>query len=510
MGSSAAEACELAAEIGLVLDPWERLVLDGILAEDRNGDWLTFENAVVVARQNGKGAILEVRELAGLFLFGEQMIIHSAHETKTSKEAFRRMETYIRSSPALFARVGEEGFKRSNEEVSITLRETGARIRYLTRSTSAGRGFSADLLVLDESYNLPADVLAAILPVLSARSNAQVIYASSAGRSTSHVLWALRKRALTGTDPSLFYAEWTAEAPRLVEDGKVEVDPVDPEDRAAWLASNPSIGVKRNDHSGLTLERIENEYRAMASMPEEFAIERLGVWEPIPDDVQTKDAKMDPEVWKSCAILVPPELQAGHLALAFDVTLDAEWATIVACYGSMSHPFVDIIEHQRHVGWLGDRLADLVQKWQPVGVACNGVGPAAAQVGPVMLAFDDLGVDRRLLHPMTASEYKRGCEGFLVDVNEGRLQWAEGQEPMLAAGLDAVERRVGESWLWGSGQATVPLSPLVGATMSRQMRIIADQQSTPGVYGGDPDREQDILDEIAREEQRAFEAISGA
>jgi hypothetical protein len=46
---------------------------------------------VIVSRQNGKGAILEARELAGLFQFGEELILHSAHEYRTAMEAFRRI-----------------------------------------------------------------------------------------------------------------------------------------------------------------------------------------------------------------------------------------------------------------------------------------------------------------------------------------------------------------------------------------------------------------------------------
>jgi hypothetical protein len=42
-------------------------------------------------RQNGKDAILEARELAGLFLLGERLLIHSAHQFDTSLEHFRRL-----------------------------------------------------------------------------------------------------------------------------------------------------------------------------------------------------------------------------------------------------------------------------------------------------------------------------------------------------------------------------------------------------------------------------------
>ena len=62
--------------------------------ERADGKWAAFETALIVPRQNGKGSILEARELAGLFLFGEQLILHSAHEFKTAQEAFRRVLAY--------------------------------------------------------------------------------------------------------------------------------------------------------------------------------------------------------------------------------------------------------------------------------------------------------------------------------------------------------------------------------------------------------------------------------
>jgi phage terminase large subunit-like protein len=73
------------------LDPWQEFVLAHALGERADGKWAAFEVGVMVSRQNGKGAILEARELAGLFLLGERLIIHSAHQFDTSLEAFRRL-----------------------------------------------------------------------------------------------------------------------------------------------------------------------------------------------------------------------------------------------------------------------------------------------------------------------------------------------------------------------------------------------------------------------------------
>ena len=83
VSSAGAEAVELAALAGLFLDPWQELVLQSALSERADGKWAALEVGLVVPRQNGKGSILEARELAGMFLLGEELILHSAHVFKT-------------------------------------------------------------------------------------------------------------------------------------------------------------------------------------------------------------------------------------------------------------------------------------------------------------------------------------------------------------------------------------------------------------------------------------------
>jgi hypothetical protein len=74
------DALELAESAGLVLDDWEAWVLVNSMATMPGGRWSSFEVGLLVPRQNGKNAILEARELAGLFLLDELLLIHTAHE----------------------------------------------------------------------------------------------------------------------------------------------------------------------------------------------------------------------------------------------------------------------------------------------------------------------------------------------------------------------------------------------------------------------------------------------
>src|SRR5499427_4923258 len=88
--SAGQEAIELAQLAGLYLDPWEALVLEHALGEGDDGRWAAAEVGLCVPRQNGKNAVLEARELAGLFLLDEHLTIHSAQHFKTAKEHFLR------------------------------------------------------------------------------------------------------------------------------------------------------------------------------------------------------------------------------------------------------------------------------------------------------------------------------------------------------------------------------------------------------------------------------------
>jgi len=178
LSSSGQEAVELAALAGLTLDPWQQHVLDVGLREREGGNWAAFEVAVNVPRQNGKGGIIEARELAGLFLLGEKLILHSAHEFKTSIVAFRRIEQLIMGCPDLRKRVLR--VRRTTGEEAIEL-VTGQILRFLARSGGSGRGFTGDCNVLDEAMILGDDAMGALMPTMSAVPNPQIWYLGSAG-----------------------------------------------------------------------------------------------------------------------------------------------------------------------------------------------------------------------------------------------------------------------------------------------------------------------------------------
>lgn len=195
------KAVWLALSAGLLLDDWQEELLRRSL-ESNGEQWTHFEVGCIAPRQNGKNVVIEARELAGLFLDDEcELIIHSAHEFATSLEASRRLLYLIESTPELDRQVARVSRSHGDEGIEL---DDGSRIRFRTRTKGGGRGFSSDLLVLDEAMELPESAYGALLPTLSARPNPQIWYTGSAVDQTIHPhgvrqAW---ERTRTPTQPS--------------------------------------------------------------------------------------------------------------------------------------------------------------------------------------------------------------------------------------------------------------------------------------------------------------------
>ncbi len=443
--SAGAEAVDLSAMAGLFLDPWQAFVLEHSLAERPDGKWAAFEVGVCVPRQNGKGAILEARELAGLFLLGEPLIIHSAHQFDTSLEAFRRLLGLIEETPELSRRI--KRVSRSHGEEGITL-TNGQRVRFRTRTKGGGRGFSCSCLILDEAMILPDSSHGALLPTLSAQPNPQVWYTGSAVDQLVHqdgVVWArVRERGIAGDDPSLAYFEWSAmDAP-----DPSHLAPEVTVDRDAWATANPGLGIR------ILPEHVEHERRSMD--PRGFAVERLGVgdW---PSTDPYGDSVIDLAQWRlltdgASAMLDP-------VCFAFDVTPERASSSIAAAglrRDGLIH--VEVIDRRPGTGWLADRVAELCQRHEPSAVLCDSASPAASLVEEMKAA----GVNVR---PLPATENVKAC-GHLYDLVEQTRLRHRGTDDLESAILGAARRPLVDAWAWSRKSSRVDISPLVAVTLA--------------------------------------------
>lgn len=429
--SAGREALDLARSVGLWLDPWQAFVLEHALGERRDGKWSAFEVALVVSRQNGKGAVLEARELAGLFLFGEQLILHSAHEFKTAQEAFRRVLAWVEGRDHLRKRVKRVRTSHGEEGIELT---TGARLRFVARSTGSGRGFSGDCVILDEAYNLGGDAMAALLPTLSARQNPQLWYASSAGMESSEQLLRVHERGVAGESPRLAYFEWSAD-PSLPLDS-----------REAWAQSNPALGIRISE------EFVEAERAALGDW--EFSRERLGYW-PESGGVHV----IDPAVWAGLAD--PGSQPVGGVVFGAAANPEHTRASIAVVGGRADGAYhLEVIDTRDGSAWVPGRLAELVERWvPPVGPLVDPAGPGGAW----LTALAELRVEPVLV---TGREMAQACGAFYDGAVERRDVRHLNQAPLNAALLGAKQRPMGDVWVWHRRDSGVDISPVEAGSLA--------------------------------------------
>lgn len=472
--AAATEAIELANAYGVAdgwpLDESQEFTLRAGMGLRRDGSWAAATVGDFEPRQNGKNDSCAARELAGLILFGEQLIIHTAHEFPTANESFLRLVSVFENWDDLRSKV--DRIRYANGEQGIELL-SGQRLKYRARTGGSGRGFAkADLVVYDEAQHLQAEHVAASGPAKLANRNSQSWYMGSGGLSTSLNAWRMRMRALAGMsrrplrDPGtagrFAYVEHTAEQVSLDENGAfVSIHP-DVLDRVAWALANAPYGIRITD------EKLFDLYGELG--PALFGRECLCLWDPLPIDTSVKPVKVPADKWLATGTSKRVPVKPGEVTLAFDVEKDGQRSSIGIGAGSLLSPYVEEIDNNAGVGWLPARLVELVNTWDPIAVGCNGAGPAGGQVGPVLAAFSEAGIDANLLHQLNALEYKQACGGFYTDVIEGRLKRpAKGQGPLDVAVADATERPLGDAWAWERRNLTVPIASLVAVTIARAL-----------------------------------------
>lgn len=451
---------ELAASAGLVLEPHQVHVLEGALGERPDGRWAAFEVGVVEPRQNGKGGIITARELAGLYLFGEELQTHTAHRFDTCLEGFRRIRDYIEGTPDLSRRVRK--ITEAHGQESIELFNPTQRLIFKARSKGSGRGFSGDAVYLDEAFWLLD--LGAMLPTMSARPNPQLWYLSSAPlpRVESDVLRRLCRRGRDGaqrrTRPRrLAYFEWSATVAETAsrqewEDAVGEIL----DDRDAWAAANPGIGYR------ITEEFIQSEREAMTD--DDFARERLGLY---PEVVEVVEAAIDEADWRACA--APRSKVADPVTFAFEVSVDRRWAVIASAgQSSMRGLHVELVDNRRQTGWVVDRLIELRDRHRPAAILCNPSGPAGGLLPEcerkgLMVGMPDPAKPGKV-RAVTGRDHIQACAGAYDAVTEHRWRHLDQAALNMAVGA-AVKRPVGDAWVFDR-DATTDISPLLAVALA--------------------------------------------
>jgi hypothetical protein len=391
--------------LGVKLLPWQSHVLrEGLV--HRDGRWSSRTVGVMVGRQNGKTLLAAVRALAGMALWGEDVLAASQNRD-VALDAWR-----LALELAVDAGLEPTEVRRANGMESFRL----GRQRYkVVSSTAGGRGLTGQLIIIDECREMRHwQGWAALEKTRRAQSSSQVWAISSEGDEGSVVLASLaeqgRSAARTGAATDAAWLEWSA-APEAAR-----------HDPRAWAAANPALGHLIEPHV-LASEAVHDD-------PEVFEAEVLC------RRVATLRPWISTGAWEACAdrYATVPDGATG-VVFALDAGPELRHASLAAAWkrpdGRTHVEVVQAFAAAPVLGEAAERLVELVERWRPERVV---VMARSASEAASLRALEGLGVP---LDGQSGADLVRAANAFHEAVQARTLVHAG--DPLVAAHVAAVQ-----------------------------------------------------------------------
>jgi hypothetical protein len=429
-GSDGPDAVEFATTLGYELDDFQVWCICGILSTNETARLCVTIALLIMPRQNGKNVILEVIELYCFFVLGWFAILHTAHLDDTTTAHMERLQSVIEADEELNA---ISKFYTGSGKNRLKRLDTGAEIRFMTRTKKRGRGRSPRLIVFDEALVLDDEGMAATVPSVSAQSMRPdpplMIFTSSAPEEYSEVLLRLRDAAAAGSSPSMWMAEWSSKPGINIADV------------AEWYSNNPALGMRISEDF-----IRESEFLVLSAA--KFGTERLGI---VPDNINRE--LVPAATW---ALACNPKAKAsGRLVYAVEISQDRDWSAL-AVGGSNGH--VELGQYEPGTNWVKARLISLcIRSGAPAAI--DPRGPAGALIGDLQSA----GV---VVLELNGQSVMEACGNFYDALADAPKDLTIRTHGALDSAVKAATRQqVGDVWRWGR-RGEVDTSPLMAITLA--------------------------------------------
>lgn len=430
------DAIELAAALGLDLFDWQRWLVRWILATDETGRPACQVVVLEVPRQNGKGGVLEAIELYWLIVARVPVVIHTAHEADTAADHQGRLDALIGEPeidlPTLksYKANGKERIRNLDDKLLLQFR---------TRTKATKRGSSPQKVILDESQELQASHLAALVPAMAAQSMnpdklPQLIYSGSAPLEHSFYMHSLLAKIERERPPRTLLARWACSPDDDITD------------RENWYRVNPSLGL-------LISEDYIHETEYLTLPADDFAAERLGVAK---GGDRAGDGPIAVDRWQKLAdgkSLATDDT----LRLALDAPLDRSSAWFVVAGRRTDRLRHVAVRYRLDRHRLGELVTIAKQLCDGHGVRLH-VPPRS----PALAWRDDLvaaGVEVVEVKPGPFAEAQQVIEQAVVD---GTLRH-RGQPEMVQAVAGLAARTTGDLSPWSRRSSSANVAPMFAA-----------------------------------------------
>jgi hypothetical protein len=430
---------------------------------------------VSVPRQNGKNGSLEIVELYGTVALGLKFL-HTAHEIKTARKAFKRIKFFFGERandptakfPELNALVKE--VRNTNGQEAVELRN-GGLIEVVARSKGSGRGFTVDVLVLDEAQELQEHELEALLPTISAAPSGDpvTIYMGTPPKDMGELgepFVRVRNGAVDGSDKRAAWVEFSAVG---------DVDEMSPDelvkfiaDKGNWEDANPALGFRINQTT------VESELKQFSARS--FARERLNMW-PIAGKTS---AAIPAGSWDERRLDEVPE-DWPLAAIGLDMNPERTKVTIAVAAHAPHGVHVEVVEDAPFSDEGSKALIDWV--FARAGRHAPVVMDAYSPIRSIEAALKAKKVRVFILGP---NELSQACGGLYDAVMKDKSVTHYGQESLDASLAGAVKQKFGEggAWKWNRKTFEIDLTQIMSVTAAHFGAVKFAKKRKSGDSGG--------------------------
>lgn len=428
MNTRGPELTAFAAGMGVEFLPWQKELSNRALETLPDGSWRWQTVVCVVGRQSGKSTFCAVLALWRMVSQPGAMVLGMAQGLALAMEAWKKAVDLAED------RGIADKVQVSNGKECLTLANK-SRYRTVASSRSGARGYSIDLLLMDEAREQRDwDAYTAATPAVTARPGSQVWLISNAGDDESIVLNSMREKGLAGGESTVGVFEWSG-------DPSLEIDDV-----AGWAQGCPGLGhlttveMLRGQFETLPAARFRTEILCQRVVNLDGAVD-MAAWQACMDETVTLDAYRS-----RVALCVDVSADGSHTSLVAAVVDDSGLVRVEALAGWDS-----LTEARRGLpGWV-ERVRPAVLGWFPSGPA-QQLGTELRLVGEELkgqavteacMAFADCVLGLRLRHAgdalltahVGASEKQHQADAWRF------------ARPRLGGNVDAAFAAAGAVWL---------------------------------------------------------------
>lgn len=460
--------------------PWQRWVLIHGLELLPAGRYRFRIVLILVARQNGKTTIVEIKNLWKMFVQGAE-ILGTAQDLSVSEESWDNAVEICESNPELACEIKDVVKVNGKKALKLT---NGARwrVKAISGRGKAGRGPSADDVSFDElREHQNWKPWGAVSKTTLARPNAQRWCLTNAGDDTSVVLNAQRAKGRAAakdpqSDITMGHFEYSFPDEADCTCKRIHPDP----HKAGCRLLDPEILAMANPALGYTIDLDALIADAHGDPNDVFRTE-CGC-QHVED---LAPAIIDLVTWSDWAD--EDSLARGKVAFSLDMHPDLLYGAI-GFTGRRSDGLLhwQVLSHGEGTDWLVAEAIRLNEIHPNVGWFLDGASPAKAKktdlekAGLTVHVLDGSDAAQACTNMLEAAESKKGGPGRYVPFLQQRPGKDRPSELLALAWRAAAVSQSGDSKRFVRKKSSGDITPLMVVTLSDHgFRVHGEQAGQP-------------------------------